>query len=128
MNTKKKDYNRRIAIDLNDEQYNLLQQHCLSNKLTKAEVVRKLIESLIEVKINSITDWVDPSCPKEIPSEKVDVYLEVMEYGNAAELKLKEQQLREEELEANLKSFCSKGKEYVETHGINYDVICSKYN
>ena len=46
MNTKKKDYNKRIAIDLNTMQYNILECHCLTNKLTKAEVVRKLIESL----------------------------------------------------------------------------------
>ena len=51
MNTKKKDYNRRIAIDLNDQQYNTLEQHCLTYKMTKAEVVRKLIESLNACKL-----------------------------------------------------------------------------
>lgn len=46
MTTKQKDYNKRIAIDLNEKQYNKLQKFCLTNKLTKAEVVRQLIEHI----------------------------------------------------------------------------------
>ena len=51
MNTKKKDFTKKLHLEVSEEQYNTLEQHCLTYKMTKAEVVRKLIESLNTCKV-----------------------------------------------------------------------------
>jgi hypothetical protein len=51
MNTKKKDFTKKLHVEITEEQYDILQQHCLTYKLTKAEVVRKLIEGISACKV-----------------------------------------------------------------------------